>query len=221
MKIYKLKKQGVLSMYLKKLYIKLLLNSLNIFRKSKIQKIKILYKKPKVYMEHYKLFTNDKIYLAAIGFNKLQKHKVKTMVDSAQIIKETYGKYFKFNDPICYGVFFNFYYAIYDYFEDINDTNFEYALDVAKKVYDNANEYQITKENVDDFLIKNILILKPFVNIKELVKNNNYIKAREILLKYENVKICAQHCDYNLPNIKVKGNDQYIYLILKELAQCF
>lgn len=170
--------------------------------------------KSNVYIKHFVIKNNGKKYIIAMGINTLNKKKVKNAVAHEQEISKTYGKFFKFNHAIKTGRFLYINYAIYNYFDDVTifagDDDFEYALNAARCVYENAKYYEITPENVDDFIIKNIQIIIPFASPEQIIAQKSFGKCRSALLKLGKVKCAPQHGDYNLPNMLKRGNDYYI-----------
>lgn len=147
-------------MFFVKLYIKFVLNRLSLFKNNKIKILKNYTKKSKCYMKHFMIITKKTKMLGAFGFNKMQKYKVKHSVTSFETIKKTYGKYYKFNEPLFYGEFFGFNCAIFKYFDDEKLCFLDYksCLNIAKKVFEKSNDYIISQKNVDEFLLNNLMI---------------------------------------------------------------
>ncbi len=181
--------------------------------------------KSDVYIKHYIIRCKHRKYILALGTNWLQKKKVRNAVRYEKEIASAYKDFFKFNNCIKKGRFLFLNYAIYNYFDNVtpfsSDQDFEYALNAAKTVYEKADYYKITTKNVDNFILRNIKIIVPYMETSKIVKSKEFQELKAKLLKISKIKCAPQHGDYNLPNMLKYENNFYLVDLERTMPNMF
>lgn len=170
--------------------------------------------KPDVYIKHYIVRCKHRKYILALGTNWLQKKKLRNAVRYEKEISIAYKDFFRFNNCLKKGDFYFLNYAIYNYFDDVkpfaSEQDFEYVLNAAKNVYEKSDYFKITTKNVDNFILRNIKIIVPYMEISKIVKSKEFQDLKAKLLKIGKIKCAPQHGDYNLPNMLKYENNFYL-----------
>lgn len=148
---------------------------------------------------------NKKLFICALAFNELQKFRLRSSQNCIKFIKNSYSKYFLFNEPLWYGVLqgINAEIVIYRYYSDAKriDRNSRIPIEVMDKIYEECDEVKVTGNLLQQISNSILQYNFPKYSHEAVLRNKFYYQYMEALSKMDTVKLTSQHLDYSPSNI--------------------
>lgn len=159
---------------------------------------------------------NDKKYWLTIAFSELQKYRLQETIENITKNSNMFSKYFDFNYPICYGTCNNTIFILYEYIDDFTKDNYYEVANyerILHTIYDKES-YILKLDN--DKIEKIILdIAKERCPDNENSRNiflndENVMKYKQLLSKFDEIRMVRTHCDFKPNNIIASKNKRYL-----------
>ena len=154
-------------------------------------------------------------YWLTLAFSNAQKYRLKETIRNITDKSIFFKEYFEINNPLIYGECGCVVFVVYKYIENTNRASSnDISLEkIINKIYSEKSfNVKLTPEKVDEIMGNIIEERCPddIISRNLFVSNKYFIKYRDLLNSYSEIKMVRTHCDFKPKNILEKEGKKYL-----------
>ena len=158
---------------------------------------------------------NEKYWLT-LAFSDAQKYRLKKTVENITDKSLSWAKYFDFNMPVAYGEKDNVFFVLYTFLENTTRGQLCESItyeNILNEIYERESFIvKLTPEKIDE-IMNSIIEERCPDNMQSreiFVSSEFFIEYKELLSKYDEIKMVRSHCDFKPQNIINYQNKRYL-----------
>ena len=158
---------------------------------------------------------NEKYWLT-LAFSDAQKYRLKKTVENITDKSLSWAKYFDFNMPVTYGEKDNVFFVLYTFLENTTRGQLCESItyeNILNEIYERESfTVKLTPEKIDEIMNSIIEERCPdnMQSRENFVSSEFFIEYKELLSKYDEIKMVRSHCDFKPQNIINYQNKRYL-----------